>query len=289
MESVYKLSKYSQKINEACRAKQFDRVIEYNKHELAYINKLSKYFGNQKGGATFQEVMDVFVRVIKQAVQLNQVKLDNVTRELEAAKAAEADALKKGENAKSATRTGVQALQQALQQAKDATTAKDKAEVAQERAEATTRSLQQAKNEAEAAAAAATAAKDKAEAVTLTLQQTKDAEIQALHKAATRAATAAKDEARVAIQALQQALQQAKDEAEAATAAKDEAQAATRAATAAKDEAQAATQAATAAKDEAQAQLLSVQQEFAEVKQALEQSVRNLEQQVAARGGSKRR
>jgi chromosome segregation ATPase len=57
MESVYKLSKYSQKIDEACRTNQLNKVMEYNKHELAYINKLSKYFGNQKGGATVELVV----------------------------------------------------------------------------------------------------------------------------------------------------------------------------------------------------------------------------------------
>ena len=66
MESVYKLSKYSQKISEACRAKQLNKVMEYNQHELAHINKLSKYFGNQKGGdATVEQV----VRAVSMLVQ----------------------------------------------------------------------------------------------------------------------------------------------------------------------------------------------------------------------------
>lgn len=68
MESVYKLSKYSQKISEACRSKQLDKVMEYNKHELAHINKLSKYFGNQKGGAEVQEVVGAVQELVKAVV-----------------------------------------------------------------------------------------------------------------------------------------------------------------------------------------------------------------------------
>ncbi len=68
MESVYKLSKYSQKISEACRSKQLDKVMEYNKHELAHINKLSKYFGNQKGGANVQEVVDAVGDLVRDVV-----------------------------------------------------------------------------------------------------------------------------------------------------------------------------------------------------------------------------
>lgn len=67
MDSVYKLTKYSQKIDEACRSKQLDKVIEYNKHELTYINKLSKYFGNQKGGATVDDVIAVIDTVLREA------------------------------------------------------------------------------------------------------------------------------------------------------------------------------------------------------------------------------
>jgi chromosome segregation ATPase len=76
MDSVYKLSKYSQKIYEACRAKQLNKVMEYNKHELAYINKLSKYFGNQKGGAdtTIKDVVDAVGEVLKEvADKIRQV------------------------------------------------------------------------------------------------------------------------------------------------------------------------------------------------------------------------
>jgi uncharacterized protein (UPF0305 family) len=93
MESVYKLSKYSQKIGEACRAKQLDKVIEYNKHELAYINKLSKYFNNQKGGANVDEVFDVLKEAIdnikkeaQQAQQAQQAELAKTQQELEQAK-----------------------------------------------------------------------------------------------------------------------------------------------------------------------------------------------------------
>lgn len=68
MESVYKLSKYSQKISEACRAKQLDKVMEYNQHELAHINKLSKYFGNQKGGATVDQVVGAVGDLVKDVV-----------------------------------------------------------------------------------------------------------------------------------------------------------------------------------------------------------------------------
>ena len=64
MESVYKLSKYSQKIDEACRTNQLNKVMEYNKHELAYINKLSKYFGNQKGGATVEQVVEAVKELV---------------------------------------------------------------------------------------------------------------------------------------------------------------------------------------------------------------------------------
>jgi chromosome segregation ATPase len=67
MDSVYKLTKYSQKIDEACRSKQLDKVIEYNKHELTYINKLSKYFGNQKGGATVDDVIAEIDKVLEKA------------------------------------------------------------------------------------------------------------------------------------------------------------------------------------------------------------------------------
>jgi hypothetical protein len=68
MDSVYKLTKYSQKIDEACRSKQLDKVIEYNKHELTYINKLSKYFGNQKGGAaTVEELFGAIEEVLIEA------------------------------------------------------------------------------------------------------------------------------------------------------------------------------------------------------------------------------
>jgi hypothetical protein len=68
MDSVYKLSKYSQKIDEACRTNQLNKVMEYNKHELAYINKLSKYFGNQKGGATAEQVVGAVSRLVQKVV-----------------------------------------------------------------------------------------------------------------------------------------------------------------------------------------------------------------------------
>ena len=68
MESVYKLSKYSQKISEACRAKQLNKVMEYNQHELAHINKLSKYFGNQKGGADVQAVVKAVSELVQAVV-----------------------------------------------------------------------------------------------------------------------------------------------------------------------------------------------------------------------------
>jgi chromosome segregation ATPase len=78
MESVYKLSKYSQKISEACRAKQLDKVMEYNNHELAYINKLSKYFNNQKGGAGVDEVF----AAIREAINKQTAKLEEQVLEL---------------------------------------------------------------------------------------------------------------------------------------------------------------------------------------------------------------
>jgi len=82
MESVYKLSKYSQKISEACRAKQLDKVMEYNNHELAYINKLSKYFNNQKGGATADDIIAVIVRIIEKRTNELQEDIRNLTAEL---------------------------------------------------------------------------------------------------------------------------------------------------------------------------------------------------------------
>ena len=79
MDSVYKLSKYSQKIGEACRAKQLDKVIEYNKHELAYINKLSKYFNNQKGGATVEQIF----AAIQEAIYRQTAKLEKQVENLD--------------------------------------------------------------------------------------------------------------------------------------------------------------------------------------------------------------
>jgi chromosome segregation ATPase len=78
MDSVYKLSKYSQKIDEACRAKQLDKVMEYNKHELAYINKLSKYFGNQKGGATVDEVVKAVEQVLGEVAVVVEIKNNTI-------------------------------------------------------------------------------------------------------------------------------------------------------------------------------------------------------------------
>jgi DNA repair exonuclease SbcCD ATPase subunit len=68
MESVYKLSKYSQKISEACRTNQLNKVMEYNQHELAHINKLSKYFGNQKGGAEVGDVVGAVGELVQDVV-----------------------------------------------------------------------------------------------------------------------------------------------------------------------------------------------------------------------------
>jgi chromosome segregation ATPase len=81
MDSVYKLSKYSQKIDEACRAKQLDKVMEYNKHEIAYINKLSKYFGNQKGGATtVEQVVEAVKQVLNEAVANKDEEIKRINR-----------------------------------------------------------------------------------------------------------------------------------------------------------------------------------------------------------------
>ena len=84
MDSVYKLSKYSQKIDEACRAKQLNKVMEYNKHELTYINKLSKYFGNQKGGATtVKEVVDAVEVVLGEVAGIvirKDAKIDELSK-----------------------------------------------------------------------------------------------------------------------------------------------------------------------------------------------------------------
>ena len=85
MDSVYKLSKYSQKIDEACRAKQLNKVMEYNKHELTYINKLSKYFGNQKGGAGVEEVVEVVKVVLEEVagiVRGKDVEIENLKTEI---------------------------------------------------------------------------------------------------------------------------------------------------------------------------------------------------------------
>lgn len=101
MESVYKLSKYSQKISEACRSKQLDKVMEYNKHELAHINKLSKYFGNQKGGATVDQVVgaigelvrdvvadrDASISTLQQLVEKNSKVIAQIDNEVEGEKA----------------------------------------------------------------------------------------------------------------------------------------------------------------------------------------------------------
>jgi chromosome segregation ATPase len=80
MDSVYKLSKYSQKIDEACRAKQLNKVMEYNKHELTYINKLSKYFGNQKGGSTVQDVVGAVEEVLGDVARVVEGKEAYISR-----------------------------------------------------------------------------------------------------------------------------------------------------------------------------------------------------------------
>ena len=85
MESVYKLSKYSQKIDEACRTNQLNKVMEYNKHELAYINKLSKYFGNQKGGATVEQVFAAIREAINKQTAELQSEIVRLTAELQSA------------------------------------------------------------------------------------------------------------------------------------------------------------------------------------------------------------
>jgi chromosome segregation ATPase len=82
MDSVYKLSKYSQKISEACRAKQLDKVMEYNNHELAYINKLSKYFNNQKGGASAEQIIAVIERIIEKRTNELEEEIRNLKAEL---------------------------------------------------------------------------------------------------------------------------------------------------------------------------------------------------------------
>jgi chromosome segregation ATPase len=60
MDSVYKLTKYSQKITDACQKKQYEKVGLYNKHENLYIKKLNEYFCNQKGGANMAAVKALF-------------------------------------------------------------------------------------------------------------------------------------------------------------------------------------------------------------------------------------
>jgi chromosome segregation ATPase len=60
MDSVYKLTKYSQKITDACQKKQYEKIGLYNKHENLYIKKLNEYFGNQKGGATLDDLLAFF-------------------------------------------------------------------------------------------------------------------------------------------------------------------------------------------------------------------------------------
>ena len=85
MDSVYKLSKYSQKIGEACRAKQLDKVIEYNKHELAYINKLSKYFNNQKGGAKVEQIFAAIQEAIYRQTAKLEKQVENLDRLLDKA------------------------------------------------------------------------------------------------------------------------------------------------------------------------------------------------------------
>jgi chromosome segregation ATPase len=83
MESVYKLSKYSQKIDEACRTNQLNKVMEYNKHELAYINKLSKYFGNQKGGAEVEDVVDAVTKLVQKVVNGKDAKMNEFLHDID--------------------------------------------------------------------------------------------------------------------------------------------------------------------------------------------------------------
>lgn len=63
MDSVYKLTKYSQKITDACQKKQYEKIGLYNKHENLYIKKLNEYFCNQKGGATADDLRDFFGKI----------------------------------------------------------------------------------------------------------------------------------------------------------------------------------------------------------------------------------
>ena len=63
MDSVYKLTKYSQKITDACKNKQYEKIGLYNKHENLYIKKLNEYFCNQKGGADMTDVTTLFERM----------------------------------------------------------------------------------------------------------------------------------------------------------------------------------------------------------------------------------
>jgi hypothetical protein len=83
MESVYKLSKYSQKIDEACRTNQLNKVMEYNKHELAYINKLSKYFGNQKGGATAELVVEAVKELVQTVNASKDAKMNEFLQQID--------------------------------------------------------------------------------------------------------------------------------------------------------------------------------------------------------------
>jgi hypothetical protein len=75
MDSVYKLTKYSQKITDACQKKQYEKIGLYNKHENLYIKKLNEYFGNQKGGADLEELNKFFREIsikIREIIKRNK-------------------------------------------------------------------------------------------------------------------------------------------------------------------------------------------------------------------------
>ena len=74
MDSVYKLTKYSQKITDACQKKQYEKVGLYNKHENLYIKKLNEYFCNQKGGANMDDVTALFEAMARAVDGMNADK-----------------------------------------------------------------------------------------------------------------------------------------------------------------------------------------------------------------------
>jgi chromosome segregation ATPase len=81
MDSVYKLTKYSQKITDACQKKQYEKIGLYNKHENLYIKKLNEYFCNQKGGAAVDELRTFFSTItdkISDIIRVNKELTEKV-------------------------------------------------------------------------------------------------------------------------------------------------------------------------------------------------------------------